>query len=235
MTKAWLTKAGPYRVEAIPCPHGTLSVDRARPAAGVVHTTEGSFDSALAVFKQHYAPHFLVGPHRIAQLIPLGVAAAALENHAGGSETNAWAAVQIEVAGFSKTTPYTFGKATDDALAALLGALRAAEQIPLARPFPDAMPPLPWSTESFPRRHAGKWGTTSGWFGHVEIPENSHWDPGALQWSKILTRARDLDQFTPKRLAVLRAWILTKVAAGWPWSKIKQTANWSEYRGLGGT
>lgn len=38
-----------------------------------------------------------------------------------------------------------------------------------------------------------------------------------------------------KRLATLRTWILTRVAEGWSWQRIKRTANWREYTGLGGT
>jgi hypothetical protein len=97
------------------------------------------------------------------------------------------------------------------------------------------MPPPPWATESFQRRNAGKWGVEAGWYGHVEIPENSHWDPGALLWSSIIARAHELDTMGPKRLATLRAWILARKAAGWPWAKIKKTANWREYKNLGGT
>lgn len=236
--KAWLTTAGPYRVERIECPGPGGTVTLSAPRAGVVHTTQGSFESALAVFRQRYAPTFLIGPHRIAQLLELGAVCGALENHEGGVETNRIAAVQIEVAGFSQERPYTFGKGTDDPLAALLGALRIEVGIPLSRPFPDAMPPggsNVWARESFARRSAGKWGTTPGWFGHVEIPENSHWDPGALQWAKIFARAKQLDSYGPKRQAALRKWILAKHAAGWPWEKIKATANFKEFKDLGGT
>jgi hypothetical protein len=52
------------------------------------------------------------------------------------------------------------------------------------------MPHLPWATASFRRRHAGKWGEVPGWYGHVEIPGNSHWDPGWLKWSSLLSAAK---------------------------------------------
>ena len=45
---------------------------------------------------------------------------------------------------------------------------------------------------SFARRSAGKWGHVAGWYGHVEVPENEHWDPGAFEWTKTIERAKAL-------------------------------------------
>lgn len=192
--KPWLGKTvdGKFAIEKIPCPHPHAPVDLRKPPAGVMHTTEGSFASAMSVFRQHYAPHFLVGPHRIAQLVPLGDMAAALENPPGGVETNAWARVQVEVAGFSKKAAYSFDAGTTDALASLLATLKLEADIPLARPFPDAMPrpSTTWPSTKFKRRLSGKWGIVSGWYGHVEVPENRHWDPGALKWAPLLLEAQ---------------------------------------------
>jgi N-acetylmuramoyl-L-alanine amidase len=189
--KPWLAKTvdGRYTIQKIPCPNPGGPVDLKRPAAGVEHTTEGSWASALSVFKQHYAPHFLVGAHKIAQLVPLGTMAAALENAPGGVETNRWARAQIETVGFSKQHPYSFDAATSDALASLLATLKVEAGIPLRRPYLDALPPQPWAVTSFSRRNDGKWGTTAGWFGHIEVPENEHWDPGALRWAPLLLMA----------------------------------------------
>ena len=187
--KAWLTRAGDYRIAKDECPHPNDNVTMTAPPTGVLHTTEGGWSSAMSVFKQHYAPHFLVGPRRIAQLVPLGKMAAALENRSGGVETNRLARVQIEVCGYSKDTPYLFDAGTMDALASLLATLKTEANIPLFRPFPDRMPPLPWSRYDFSRRRAGKWGQVAGWYGHVEVPENSHWDPGALKWADLLAAA----------------------------------------------
>ena len=109
-TAGWLTKAGTYTVEKMPMPHLSTAVDLAKPRVGVMHTTEGGFDSALSVFRQHYAPHFMVGTDskghtRILQFVPLGTMASALQNHTGGVETNRWAHVQIELVGRSSMEP----------------------------------------------------------------------------------------------------------------------------------
>ena len=191
----WLTEAFGYKIERIECPHSGERIHPPVPA-GVLHTTEGSWESALSVFKQHYAPNFLVGPDmhrkvRIAQLVPLGTMTAALEhNHA--PETNRWASVQIELVSHSATVPWAVGPDVEAALAALMAKLKQTQGINLRRPFADAMPPMPWSTENFARRKAGFWGKWNGWYGHVEVPGNAHWDPGAYKWGPLMTKAQAL-------------------------------------------
>jgi hypothetical protein len=191
MQHGWLTKThGGRTIEHIPCPNPGGTVDESAPPTGVVHTIEGDLNSGLGVFRTHYAPHFTLDGERIIQLVPLGTMAAALENHPGGVETNSITRVQIEVAGHSKEEPWMFDGPTSEAFADLLATLATAAEIPLERPFPDEMPAKPWATYDFARRSAGKWGHVAGWYGHVEVPENAHWDPGALKWSEILERAK---------------------------------------------
>lgn len=254
--KKLLTSAGRYRVEQASCP-STGPADLARPRTGVLHTTEGSFESAYNEFKQRYAPHFLVGKDktgkvRIVQFVSLGNWASALENHSGGVETNRWAVAQIEVVGYSKTKPYQFDSETFDALASLVAELHTVAGIPLSRPFPDAMPSGVWATESFVRRHAGKWGKVAGWYGHIEVPENSHWDPGAYKWSELLAAAKAKLAPTPaptpapapkplpakpdtsalrKQLGQLVAYWHAK---GRTWAAIKKTVAYKLWRNLGG-
>lgn len=229
--KTWLTKVGPYTVEKIICPGQNRLVDLTKPRVAVIHTTEGYWSGSLAVFKQSNAPHFLVDKGRIAQLLPLGWIGAALENASGGVETNGWAVAQIEVVGFSKATPWVFPKETMDVLANLMYALKLECDVPFFRPFPDTMPPLPWATTDFSRRKSGKWGTTAGWFGHVEVPENSHWDPGALDWSQLIAAAKavEMEDTDVQRLATLCKWVAARIEEdGWTWDQIKATFNWRE-------
>jgi hypothetical protein len=100
--------------------------------------------------------------------------------------------VQIEVAAFSKTSLYSFDPELSRAVASLMFQLSVDAQIPLARPFGDNLPPPPWATRNFSRRHASKWGRVPGWYGHIEVPGNSHWDPGALRWSALIAEATAL-------------------------------------------
>ena len=183
---------GGRRIEHVPCPHPNVPVDLRAPAAGVLHTIEGSLGSGLSVFQRHFAPHFALDSRRIVQMVPLGMMGTALNNLPGGVETNRIARVQIELAGNSKESPWLPEAPLTDALADLMATVSLAAEIPLTRPFPDRMPPKPWATPKFARRHAGKWGSSPGWFGHIDLPENDHWDPGALKWKTILDRATEI-------------------------------------------
>jgi len=183
MTLQWLDKAGSFPVQRIPCDtHFPEQVDWSAPPAGVLHTTEGYWDGSLAVFRQHYAPHFLVGAARIAQLVPVGMIGAALVTH------NALARVQIEVVGYSKETPWFFDDATASAVAALMAACKAEWGIPLTRPWPDGV--YGKARADDPHRAEGKFGHVAGWYGHGDVPApDSHWDPGNLRWSKLFALA----------------------------------------------
>ena len=108
-----LTQAGPYKVNWVPCPFSRKRVQLDLPRAGILHTTEGGFEGSLEVFEQHYAPHFEVGLDkgvpRINQLVKVGYIGSACRAH------NDKAIVQIEMVGFSQTTPwYPHGKVTRD-------------------------------------------------------------------------------------------------------------------------
>lgn len=194
----WLTKAGPYRIEHYPCPHSNRQVDLS-VREGVLHTIEGSLESGMNVFRQHYAPHFVPGIDRrnrvkIYQCVPLGYMAGTLVNLEGGVETNFEAEVQVELAGYSKKIPWLPVPQLADALAELFVVLKHVCDIPLARPFPNNPGPEPWATAMYPRRRTGKWGRVAGWFMHMEVPENKHWDAGYFNWDAFMARCREKDR-----------------------------------------
>lgn len=175
MKTGWLARAGHYKIEHVRCPDYAGAVDLGAPAKGVLHTTEGGWDGSMSVFCRHYAPHFLVGPGRIAQLLPLGRAAAALE-HTGWPETNSVARVQIEIVGHAQHATWLPDAKTVDALAWLMAELERVAGIPLRHVAPA--------------RNASAWLGASGWCGHVDVPGNAHWDPGALNWGVLLAHAK---------------------------------------------
>jgi hypothetical protein len=96
--KTKITKALSFDVLQLPCPHypGMANLSSAR--TGILHTTEGHWDDAMDVFREHYAPHFLVGMKggkgTIAQLLEIGVTGMACRGH------NAAALVQVEFVGY---------------------------------------------------------------------------------------------------------------------------------------
>jgi hypothetical protein len=187
----WLDMAFKYRIERQAVSYLKENVDVQKPAVGVMHTTEVSFAEALKIFKTQNAPHFLVGAGRIIQFAPLGIMAHTLEHKKGTVETNRWARVQIEVAASSKRDLWQPDEATFDALASLAAYVEEAADVPLTRPWPDLLDKQQnWDTPSNPRRAQNLWGKQAGWFGHVEVPGNSHWDPGSLNYTALFARAR---------------------------------------------
>jgi hypothetical protein len=144
----------------------------------------------LAIFKRHFAPHFMLGfdadaqTVRIAQLVQVGTIGAALKAH------NNKAIVQIEMIGFSKETPWLPDDETVSALASLMAACASEYGIPLDHPWPDGDF---GKAGKNPHRSSGKYGTIAGWYGHGDCPSpDTHWDPGNLEWSVVLDMARQM-------------------------------------------
>lgn len=184
MRKGWLNRAGKYRVTHMPMPHPFEPVNLSARPKGVQHTIEGSLAGGLAVFRRHYTPTFSIGRNAarrvvILQHVPLGYMAMALENHSGGVETNRDVRVQIEMAGKSKRTPWLPDDGVLDALAELYKTLRDVADIPLRHVAVRRDPEL--------------WEHFSGWLGHIDVPENAHWDSGALRYGAIFKRVADND------------------------------------------
>lgn len=191
--RGFIDHAGAFKVQQIPCPEHfkTQPMDLTAPRAGVLHTTEGGWAGSLAVFKCHYAPHFLLGFNavdkkvEIAQLLQVGLIGQATRAH------NNLAIVQIEMVGFSQEKLWLPEPEVVDALASLMLVCRDEWGIALSHPWVDGDFGRAGPN---PHRTAGKFGRIAGWFGHGDMPSpDTHWDPGALQWSKIFDRAKEID------------------------------------------
>jgi hypothetical protein len=197
--KPWLTKAGKFDIEHIGgIPHFNQSVKLDSPRTGVLHTTEGGWSGSLEIFKQHYAPHFMLGLDsrrkkvRIAQLVQVGTIGAALKRH------NNLVIVQIEVVGYCKEELWRPDDETAEALASLMAVCRQEYDIPLNHPWKDGDFGRAGKN---PHRTSAKFGKTPGWYGHGDCPSpDTHWDPGALEWSHIFDLANGMTDIlaTPK-------------------------------------
>jgi hypothetical protein len=189
--KPWLDQAGRFPITHIGgIPHFNEGVPLDAPRTGVLHTTEGGWVGSLAIFKQHFAPHFMLGfdadaqKVRIAQLVQVGTIGAALKAH------NNQAIVQIEMIGFSKETPWLPDDDTVAALASLMAVCASEYGIPLSHPWPDGDF---GKAGNNPHRSSGKYGHIPGWYGHGDCPSpDTHWDPGNLEWSVILDQAKQM-------------------------------------------
>jgi hypothetical protein len=124
--------------------------------------------------------HFVFNPLSgdIAQMLPASQSGRALKNAAGGVETNRMGAVclQVEVVGFA-SQPFTalLTQAGRAGLARLVGFARA-------HGIPDAWPagPPPAYPGGHSVRSAAIWAGHAGHYGHSQVPENDHGDPGAI-------------------------------------------------------
>ena len=181
-------KGGGTFVNAAPC--------------GVIHTTEGSnIDAALSVYRSKMvAPHCTVDPARRIRLqhLPLDRSAYALVNDNGGVETNRHGARQIEVVGFAGR----MHDLPDDQLEWLATeVVRPVSQAvgitgPGLRCYGEGAGWVLATPSARQRMSAAQWTAFDGWCGHQHVPENSHWDPGALDLPRIVSLAHGTGDLT---------------------------------------
>jgi hypothetical protein len=189
--KPWLDQAGKFPIIHIGgIPHFNQAVLLDAPRTAVLHTTEGGWAGSLAIFKKHFAPHFMLGLNadahkvQIAQLVQIGTIGAALKQH------NNQAIVQIEMIGFSKEKPWLPDDDTTAALASLMAVCADEYGIPLERAWQDGDF---GKAGNNPHRSSGNYGKVAGWYGHGDCPSpDTHWDPGNLKWSAILDMAKQM-------------------------------------------
>lgn len=167
------------------------------PWRQVLHTTEAGPDyrpSTASYFGRPVWPHATVarvgGAARIVQHLPISRAARALEHPAGTVETNRARAVQVEIGWWAAR----IGELPDDLAAALADWLvwvAGETGSPLNGPVfvgPDAGWTLA-SVDARQRMSARDWLGFSGVCGHQHVPNNRHWDPGALDLRRVLHTA----------------------------------------------
>ena len=156
---------------------GSIGIYATGPFRIVHHTTEGSsYAGARATYAAKKAdPHFTVNGAEIHQHIDTDEAARALKNAPGGVETNRASAIQIEVVALA-------GQPKDvTTLQTVAQLCRWIEgQHGIQQEWPNGPPR--WSTNGQNpgghNRNAVTWAQEGGHYGHSQVPENDHWDPG---------------------------------------------------------
>lgn len=180
--KAWLTRVGKFRVEHVPLPYWHGNVDMSAPRKGILHTTEGSsIEGALSAYRsKNFTPTFTLGRDfhkkvRVMQHKPLGIMGSTLANASGGVETNRVALIQIELVGFSKKDLWYPDAEVADALTSLIAAVSTEGNVPLR-----------WNAC---KRSSSCWRNVAGWMGHIDVPENFHWDPGQMDTKRLMAQS----------------------------------------------
>ncbi|MYM67327.1 peptidase C1 [Pseudoduganella sp. FT55W] len=147
------------------------------PTKIIHHTTEGSTAAgAMAAFEKNKSkPHFTVDSQHIYQHVDAGKSSRALRNEPGGVQTNRASAIQIELVGFAHL-PKDPQALTN--LARLCRWLEQTYNVPNTWP---SGPPKPARNGKDPGNHnrsVTNWTEKGGHYGHSQVPENTHWDPG---------------------------------------------------------
>jgi hypothetical protein len=151
----------------------------------VLHTTET--DGYVKTLR--YPSQWQCGAGIIGQHIKLGLA---------GDAVNDWDlhAQQIEMVGRSKLAKWLPAEPTLGPTVALVGWLHRTGRIKtgIRRPadWPVVLDRGPQAVTGYYRRNAGLWPDTPGVYGHVDIPANSHWDPGSFDYPTFFARVRNL-------------------------------------------
>ncbi len=195
----WIDRIGDFAVERkeITRPGNRPYFNNSHTMIGVLHTTESNkvksaFDT---LFQKHSAPHFIAGEGRILQCRPITKQGSALKS----SDTynpNTDAALQIEMVGRSKQTLWVPEAGSRETVVAIMRwAAKDPLDIPLQRPVDSWLDDcsdsaLPWAVSTNSRRKARDvWPKAKGWYMHMEVPVNDHWDCGALRIRDMLESA----------------------------------------------
>ena len=149
----------------------------------ILHTTEtDGYVEHLKFPSQWQCGEGIIGQH-----IKLGLA---------GDAVNNWDsfAQQIEMVGRSVLGLWLPAESTLGPTVALTAWLHANSLIKsgLRRPadWPHVLDQLPAAVATYYRRRAGVWPNTPGVYGHVDIPDNTHWDPGSFHYPAFFARVR---------------------------------------------
>jgi hypothetical protein len=151
---------------------------------GCGHTTE---TTGLPSYGegQTDAPTLTVGLETVWQHRALGKTCGTLRNLAGGVETNRLIRIQFELIGFSTRESWVPASSFQrEALAAIKELAHEELGVPREHVWPDKQDDGILATPEY-RRRRSKFPGVSGWYGHVEIPENDHWDWGSLRWNEL--------------------------------------------------
>lgn len=163
----------------------------------VLHTTEGgSITGAVGAYLRHNSwPHVTVDPgsRERVQHLPLDVPARSLRNSGTPGETNrAPTVVQVEIVGHAADT-LRWSSATLDWLGAeVVGPICRAASIPLRADVTFYGTDAAWTLATVDARQRltrAEWEQYEGILGHQHVPEQTHWDPGALDITRIITAA----------------------------------------------
>jgi len=177
-----------------PIPGAQVGTYTGGPKKFIVHTTEGGLAGSLSAYEtKHVVPHFTwdYSSRRRLQHVDTASSVSALANDSGGVQTNRDGAIQVEIVGFAADS-HNWPDAMLAWLADGIKEVCTREGInPAHAPRFVGAESSPASQSAPQRMSPAAWDGFDGVCGHQHVPENEHWDPGRLDYPKILAFMED--------------------------------------------
>ncbi|MGW0708230.1 peptidoglycan-binding protein [Streptomyces sp. NPDC002643] len=187
----------------------------------VLHTTEGpslpDYGGGTSAPNLTAVPDLAAKKLRWYQHFDIETSARALVNLRGGVETNTMNVCQVELVGTCDPKTHTRWKASGrshvywpDApdwalrgIARFLAWMHEEHGVPLTGPKSWPAYPSSYGNGGGQRLTGARWTDFKGVCGHMHVPENTHGDPGAVDFARVLKYARteldlDLDDDKPE-------------------------------------
>jgi len=191
------------------------------PPRFVVHSYEAdpakvsAAAGARALIKAGNEVHLVFNPLSgdLVQILPASVAGRGLVNLPGGVQTNREGdtCVQVEVIAFA-VNPFT-RYMTDAGWARWATVMDWVVSHGVHRRWPAGPPPA-YPSGSSPRNPT-VWTGQSGLFGHSQVPENTHGDPGAVNADRLAQAGEDMPLTTADANLVVDTLMSRMVSTGW--------------------
>lgn len=171
------------------------------PRKLVLHTTEGALEGALAAYaNKRVVPHFTWdrASRRRLQHVDTDRSVSALANDSGGVQTNRDGAIQVEITGFAADS-HNWSDSDLRWIAEGIKEVCEVEGIDWRnfRTFVGEEAGTIAREDAPQRMSFAEWDAFDGVCGHQHVPENHHWDPGRLNYPRILGYIEENDDMTP--------------------------------------
>lgn len=126
----------------------------------------------------HLTLHPVTG--HVVNIVPAHRAARALVNRSGGVQTNRMGRYNIQTEVVAMPDGWT-KDLTDAGKEAVAARANWFDSLGIEREWASGQPPATYGeANNGSSRSASRWQNQSGWYGHSEVPENTHWDPGPI-------------------------------------------------------